>query len=376
MLVNNRILHLTTVHPRSDVRIFHKMCVDLACAGFSTFFMVADGLGDSEINNVQILDIGKKRGRLLRMLLSPWVAYRRIKDINPKLIHVHDPELLILAYILMKCGFIVIYDAHEDVPKQMLMKHWILPVFRRPVAYAARFLEEFVSRRLTAVVAATEEISNRFCAVGCKSLPVYNYPKLSQFFSPVSRREENLICYVGAISQARGIVELVKALEYLPTVRLLLAGKFETPTLKDEVSQMPAWERVEYFGVIGRDEVKEILLRSSLGILTLWPTSNYLESSPIKLYEYMAAALPVVLSDFPIWSSLAGKIGVSVNPKNPEEISRAINYLLSNAELSVFKGLAGQEIALRKYEWSVELAKLIGLYSDCGVSIRYPVNES
>ena len=54
-----KVCHLTSVHPRNDVRIFQKECKSLAVAGYNTTLVVADGLGDQFLDDVSIIDVGK-----------------------------------------------------------------------------------------------------------------------------------------------------------------------------------------------------------------------------------------------------------------------------------------------------------------------------
>ena len=51
-----RIAHVTTVHPRDDIRIFRKECLSLAAAGYETHLVVGDGLGDELRDGVHITD--------------------------------------------------------------------------------------------------------------------------------------------------------------------------------------------------------------------------------------------------------------------------------------------------------------------------------
>ncbi len=55
-----RVVHMSSVHPRNDIRIFVKECRSLAAAGFEVFFVVADGQGPGLVDGVQIVDAGKR----------------------------------------------------------------------------------------------------------------------------------------------------------------------------------------------------------------------------------------------------------------------------------------------------------------------------
>lgn len=62
---------------------------------------------------------------------------------------------------------------------------------------------------------------------------------------------------------------------------------------------------VKYLGKISRKKVNELYGRSRAGIVIYQPAANHTESKPIKMFEYMAAGLPVIASDFPLWKKLS-----------------------------------------------------------------------
>ena len=161
-----RIVHVTTVHPRDDIRIFRKECVSLARAGYEVVQVVGDGQGDATIDGVRIVDIGvRPASRLVRMRMQPARALATVRELKPALVHVHDPELLPLAAAMQRDGIPAIYDAHEDVPRQILTKQWIPAPLRRPLAWAFERYENAQVGRLAGLVAATPHIAERYAGL-------------------------------------------------------------------------------------------------------------------------------------------------------------------------------------------------------------------
>ncbi len=358
-----QVCHLTSVHQPLDVRIFHKECSSLARAGHKVFLVHAGELNEIR-NGVTIigLSIGTK-GRFQRMTKTVNAVYQKAVELNADVYHLHDPELMRIGKKILKTGKKVIYDAHEDLPRQISGKDWIPSVIRNVVSSFAEKTENNFAEMATAVVAATPFIASRFRKINSKTTEINNYPILEEFEKSSIKKPGNEICYIGGISRIRGIYELIEAIEKT-SVTLNLAGTFEDAVTENEIKQLNGWNKVKFYGYVGRKQVNEILNRSSIGIVTLYPQINYLDSLPIKMFEYMAAGIPVIASDFPYWKSIveSNQCGVTVNPKNSTEIAAMIQQLIDNPPMMKQSGENGRRAVEEKFNWKNEERKLIQLY--------------
>jgi hypothetical protein len=360
-----RVAHLTSAHPRHDIRIFIKECSTLAAAGHQVTLIVADGQGEELKNGVRILDVGARTGgRLSRMTRTVNRVYAAALALKPDVVHFHDPELIPAALKLKRAGIKVVYDVHEDLPRQILAKHWIPGVLRPTLSRLLESLENHAARRFDAIVTSTPHIRERFAANNPRALDICNFPILEELVRDTpweSRREE--VCYLGGISRIRGIEPIVAALPDVPA-RLNLAGIWSEAGLKESLQQQPGWAGVNDLGVLDRAGVGDVLARSKVGLVTLFPTPNYVDALPIKLFEYMAAGMPVVASDFPVWRAIVDDAGcgLMVDPQNPAAIAAAIRELLSDDERAAEMGAKGRQAVLNKYSWAAEAEKLKALY--------------
>lgn len=361
-----RIAHVTTVHPRHDIRIFRKECVSLARAGYETHLVVGDGLGDELIDGVRIVDIGAApRGRLARMREQPLKALAAVRRIDPVAVHFHDPELLRIGVQLAREGRTAIYDAHEDLPRQMLTKQWLPAWLRAPLSALVERYEDSLVRRLSAVVAATPHIARRFSAVQPQAVDICNFPSTEELWpAGAGGARENAVCYVGGITRTRGIRELMAALALLPEVRLILCGAMEDAALESELRAHAAWGQVEYLGQVGRAQVREVLARSRAGMVTLLPMPSYMDALPIKMFEYMSAGLPVIASDFPLWRQIVDDAGCGwcVDPVDPGAVADAIGRVLASPEQAERMGAAGRRAVEQTFNWPHEERKLLDFY--------------
>lgn len=362
-----RVIHLTTVHPRDDIRIFHKQCQSLARAGINVALVVSDGLGDDVRAGVEIFDIGAPpKNRLRRMLKQPRKALEMVRKLRPQIVHFHDPELLPIGAALARDNVVVIYDAHEDVPRQILTKQWIPATFRSVISRSFEIYENWRVCQLSAVITATPHIQQRFAALGLQTLTIANYPQPEELACEVNHNHarEMAICYVGSITRSRGARELMAIMEKLPGVQLLLCGHLEDEALKVELQSYPSWAQVQYLGQLNREGVREVMRRARVGMVTLLPLPSYQDALPIKMFEYMSAGLPVVASNFPLWRSIVetANCGCCVDPTDIAAVASTIQDLLDDPALCECMGARGKEAVQKTYNWPHEEARLIKAY--------------
>ena len=83
-----------------------------------------------------------------------------------------------------------------------------------------------------------------------------------------------------------------------------------------------------------------------------------------KVFQYMAAGIPVVASNFPKWREFieGNECGLTVDPLNPREIARAVQYLLDYPDQAATMGENGRKAVMEKYNWESESSKLLAVY--------------
>lgn len=357
-----KIVHMTSAHSRYDTRIFHKECKSLAAEGHAVYLVVADGKGNSFEDGVTVVDAGaSKRGRLGRMLSTTGKVYKKALELDADIYHFHDPELLPWGWLLKRKGKRVIYDVHEDVPRQILSKHWIPGVFRRLAGSITEVVENHMAGKMDGLVVVVPLLVNRFKKINDNVVMACNYPILEELHvSDVDwSKKERAVCYIGGISRIRGLFEMVAVAEHIGGL-LYLAGPIVSQSEWEQVKTMPGWEKIRYLGILDREGVKDILNRSMAGLVLLQPTPNYLESFPIKMFEYMSASIPVIASNFPLWEEIVegNDCGIRVNPRCTKKVAEAISRLLDNPEDAKMMGQNGRKAVEEKYSWERESRKL------------------
>jgi len=360
------LVHLSSVHSRYDTRIFHKMCKSAVAYGFRVTLIVADGMGDSEESGVSIHDVGKSKSRIDRMWGATSCVYQAALSLNADLYHLHDPELMPIGLKLKYRGKKVVFDAHEDLPKQLLGKPYLNKVARRVLATVLSLYEAHVCRRFDGVIAATPFIKDKFVRINKNSVDICNYPLLSELENGANvPQKQRKICYVGGLTRSRGISELVTAMDFCrESARLELGGRFESAAYENEVRSLPGWSHVDAHGHVGRDKVWEIMNQSLAGMVTLHPLVNYVDALPVKMFEYMSTGIPVIASNFPLWTEIVNgnSCGLLVDPLNPEMIASAIDKVVEDPDNAQYMGMNGLRAIKTKYNWGIEEKKLSNFY--------------
>jgi len=360
------VCHITTVHPSKDTRIFYKECKSLARAGYKVTLIVINGESFTE-DGVEVMGVPCHfSGRLSRFFRASDAAYRKALEVGADLYHFHDPEFLPWASRLIKKGKKVIYDVHEDLPRQMLSKYWIIKPIRKIGSWVAERIENYYAQKMTCIITVTDHIGNRFSKFHSHVHLVKNYPELKQMESVVEPHTcRDQVFYVGSITPERGVTGLVDAIELVRSnVTLNLAGIFSREQYRRELLARNGWKRVHEIGFADRKKVNELMQCSFAGLVTLHPIPNYPDALPVKMFEYMAAGLPVIASDFPMWREIVegNRCGICVNPLNPAEISAAIDRLYDDPKMAQEMGKNGQKAVSEMYNWENEELQLFSTY--------------
>ena len=360
-------MHFSTVHSCDDSRILTKECRTLATR-VEKITLLALGTPPHEPGAVNISPLPTHKNRLARVLLGSWRAIRATLQQDADVYHFHDPELIPVGLFLRLVGKKVVYDAHEDLPLQLQHKSWIPPILRPPLTQLCHILLWSAGHFFSGVVAATPSIARRFPQA--KTVLVQNFCRPEEIVlddpSPYADREPAL-AYVGGISRDRGIEVMLQAMELVPrdlSACLELAGPVDPTNLLDDLRLSPAWRHVTYHAWLARTDIARLLGRARIGMLILKPTPAYQESYPIKLFEYMAAGLPVIASNFPLWTRIIEThgCGLLVEPSDPHEVARAIAWLLNHPAEADEMGRKGRRAVYEHYSWDTQGENLVRLY--------------
>jgi glycosyltransferase involved in cell wall biosynthesis len=363
-----RIVHLSTLHPPLDERIVLKQGRTLAAAGHEVHFVVPDP-PVAQFQGIRLHHFERPAGtrrpaRIARRLAA---MYRQATALQADVYHFHDPELIPVGLLLKRTGARVVYDVHEDTRQEELSLRKDRPWWARLRGGVWALLEGAAGLMLDAFVCATPTIARHFPPR--RTVTVQNFPLVEDAAEhrPAYQSRPPRLAYVGGLTAIRGVREMVRTLEQLPAslgVRLTLAGRFDPPQLRAEMERLPGWRQVDFLGWLSAQQVRAVLTEARAGLVVLHPEPIYLQAQPVKLFEYMAAGLPVIASDFPAWRKIIRGVGCGllVDPLDPAAIARAADYLLTHPHEAETMGQRGRQAVRDFFNWDREADKLLGLY--------------
>lgn len=337
----------------------------LSDAGYQVTLVAIDRDVAVHETGVTVLRL-RNRSRIARFTLGSLEAVVKAYRTGGDVFHLHDPELVWAIPILRALGKTVIYDAHEDLPHEMADKHYIRPSFQ-PAFVALAHGVLGLTRLSNHVVTATEKIAERY-RPGRVSV-IHNYPRLRDedtcVPSPSSRHKR--LVYVGGLERARGAVPMVGALSEVafPIDWMLdFAGQITPESLLGDLETMPGWERVHNHGVLSPKEARDLIAEARVGLVLFQRSRAHVDALPTKMFEYMAAGLPVIASDFPLWRSIILKYdcGILVDETSPSQIAAAVAAYDEDSELLDRHGRNSRAAAVDHLNWRSEGEALVDLY--------------
>ena len=311
----------------------------------------------------------------LRFLLHQWRLAGRLAALHPMVLHAHDSNALVpvaLAAARRRVPFV--YDAHDL---------WLgRPRRERSRLYFAlnqawyKLVERLTIPRAAAVITVSPPIADhlrrRHRLRRVHLVP--NYPDAAPHPGRRALRdlpggdaihpERPVVLYLGGLMAGRGLEQLVDAMGRLPEAQLVLLGEgVLEAALRHRAARAGA--RLIVLSPVPPDAVEAYAASAAVGVSPIVPSClNYRYSLPNKLFQYMAAGIPVVASEFPqVREVVEGAAsGIVVDTTRPDAIAAAIRTVLRDPEAAAAMGEHGRAAVRDRYNWATAAEVLRAVY--------------
>lgn len=199
-----------------------------------------------------------------------------------------------------------------------------------------------------------------------RNFPLYirNLPKSRV---NISQPNKKIIIYQGSLNLARGLELAIQAMEFIDNAKLVIIGKGDiTAELKQLADKAELHNNVVFLERMPYEELMEYTVQADLGISLEENTGlNYYYALPNKLFDYIQARIPVLVSDFPEMARIVNDygVGLTINTSDPGELASVFKEMLENQDKRrLWK--QNLEKAAKVLCWEQEEKKLLEIYSD------------
>ena len=286
---------------------------------------------------------------------------------RPDAVHANDIATLIPGYLAARLTRArLVYDTHEyavGVPYRKAVWAWL-----------AATIERLLIRRCDAVITVSDGIAERLQSrYGLARRPtvVRNVPDLPPPGEAPDLRGQMgigsapLVLHQGAVAEGRGGSNLVRAVARMNEAHLLFLGVDGAfaERLRELGSGVGLDGRLHFHPPVPLAELLSYTSQADVGVSLLEDTcENHRLALPNKLFEYLAADLPVVVSDLPEMRRLVGErdVGWTTDPGDPADIARVLQVALEDRDDPALHERV--RAAATELNWSHERSRLIELY--------------
>lgn len=268
----------------------------------------------------------------------------------------------VLAAGVLCAGFsrILIHDSHELFPDTFVGYR----VYPAPVLAWIRLLESLLIKRADRIITVNPFLAQIMSARYHVQMPtvILNVPSAIVEDDPPERATK-VVLYQGIYHYHRGLENLIRACEFLhENVKLVLRGYGPN---EDDLRRIAAnYPNCEFQDPVPMTELVSAARETGdVGVVAYMPVSvSVRHCSPNKLFEYIAAGLPVVGSNLPFLKLIieGNQIGNVFDPNDPQSIADAINATL--ADLPRFRRNVNR--IQKQYSWQEEQKKLVALVKE------------
>lgn len=366
-----KVCHVISGYFRNDARIFQRQCKSILKAGYEVSILTNDDGPKEILDEINIYPCGRFwKNRIKIILFAKYQFIEKAIEIDADIYQLHSPELIPLGLELKRRGKIIIYDAHEDLPKHILEKDWIPPFLRKPISLIIDAYMKRALKKYDEIISPHSHVIDYLVNVNKNVTLITNFAKfdysnnydLSHYLS-----RDNSICYSGTVYLHSNQEFILDAISNINNLKYQIVG-FIDKNHKKRLSEMKGFEKLIFLDRIPWEELNNFYSKSLIGMVVIDYKLNLGNKKGTyavnKIFEYMQAGLPIICTDYDLWKEIIEKYdcGICVVPNNANQIEEAIRFLINNKERAYKMGQNGRKAVLVEYNWEAVEKKYIEIF--------------
>jgi glycosyltransferase involved in cell wall biosynthesis len=305
-----------------------------------------------------------------------WLALRIYARTRFRILHACNPPdtMFLIALFFKLFGVRFVFDHHDPTPEFYSTRFQ-----PKGLVYRLALLAEWLSFRVADVTISTNDALRETALTRSgvspeSSFVVRTCPDLDDFPPQPPRLElkqgrKYLVVYVGTMGMEDGVDLLLESIEYLYRARgrndvlfVLIGGGPEFRRLKAEVTKRGFEGCVKFTGALYGDDLKAYLATADVGVAPDPSNAFNDKLTMVKILEYMAYGMPVVLYDLPEGRQSAGGAALYAGGNDPLDFAEKIAQLLDSKSLREQLGMVGRRRVVEKLNWGIERQRLLKAY--------------
>ncbi len=361
--MNKRIIVIASVlKPVDDTRMFEKFGMSLSDSGeYEVVIIGYPSKGKPAYPNIRFIPLAPFSRLSFLRLIAPLKVMLKTFQVKHDILIVNTHELLIVGLLnRILFGRRIIYDIRENYYRNILHTNAFPKPWRLILALWVRGKEKITAPFFYWFFLAEKGYEIEFSFTGKRITILENKPKVSILPKRTAKSLRTHLLFSGTLAESTGVFEAIllarKLHQHDPSVTLHLIGyaaQHETYLhIKREVDGCDFIRLTGGNYLIPHREIMDAISQADFGII-VYPSSPHTQNSmPTKLYEYVAAQLPVLVQNHQPWVEFCQPFQAAI------VISETIDpaLLLSQMKASEFYTSEPKNVS-----WSTEEAKLLRL---------------
>ena len=306
-----------------------------------------------------------------------WVAWRLARSKQPDLIYARTNRSILPALLARWLGARFVFEVNGDAFGE---QGWRQGILRALVILAADWVNCHLAHRVIAITPGLKAmVEGRYRVRPGKvcCVPSGTDPELIRPLDPRACRRAlglppggEIVAFVGVLYHHQGVQTLLAAtpeiLRRRPGTRVLILG--DGPARRSLEDQAQALGLGASAAFVGRVPYARLSLYLGSAACCVAPfTARRGETSPLKLFDYMAAGRPVVASAIPAIADLVKASGavVPVPPDDPHLLAEEVAALLGDPQRRQLLGEAGRRYVEAHRGWETIARAVVEAAGDC-----------